>query len=162
MGLFKRLAGLLGFSRDDDHHHHHEQEDYPADGSIPSPSTSSGAAPAQHLPRKGFSVQVPVERTPPPPPPPLLLPCADGDGGVQGLKWYAKRLRIDEDGDIADEFLEEVVSNTSINSEEHNRSFPRFEVKYSSRPAKVKNQALFPNGRIQHQVECQPGRLEWL
>lgn len=71
----------------------------------------------------------------------------------QGLRWYARRLRIDEDGDVADEFLDEV--------EEHDRPFPRFEVKYSTKPAKVKNLALLPNGKIQHLVEYQ-GRLEWM
>eukprot|EP00884_Botryococcus_braunii_P000307 jgi/Botrbrau1/10277/Bobra.0140s0030.1 len=28
-------------------------------------------------------------------------------GGVQGLNWYAKNMKLDQDGDVADEFLEE-------------------------------------------------------
>ncbi|KAK4390933.1 hypothetical protein Sango_2156600 [Sesamum angolense] len=193
MGLFKRLAGLLGFGRDEEQHHH--QEDAAAEAAIPAsssgPDAAAASAPAQHLPRKGFSVpvQVPVERAPPPP---LLVFCPAGDGGLQlkfsdikylnvehkflvsdlvrmigsiesqkGLRWYARRLRIDEDGDVADEFLDEVLPNMSMSTEEHNRPLPRFEVKYSTRPAKVKNLALLPNGKIQHLVEHQ-GRLEWV
>ncbi|KAL0351620.1 UNVERIFIED_CONTAM: hypothetical protein Scaly_1550700 [Sesamum calycinum] len=163
MGLFKRLAGLLGFGRDEEQHHHH-QEDAAPEAAIPAsssgPDAAAAPAPAQHLPRKGFSVpvQVPVERAPPPP---LLVFCPAGDGGLQGLRWYARRLRIDEDGDVADEFLDEVLPDMSMSTEEHNRPLPRFEVKYSTRPAKVKNLALLPNGKIQHLVEHQ-GRLEWV
>ncbi|GFP86927.1 hypothetical protein PHJA_000836500 [Phtheirospermum japonicum] len=160
MGLFKRLAGLLGFARDDEHHQH---DDAAADSAVP--ATSSGAptppafASAKHLPRRGFSVpvQVPVERAPPPP---LLVFCPAGDGGIQGLRWYARRLRIDEDGDIADEFLDEISPDTST-SIDNNPLQSRFEVKYSTKPAKVKNLALLPNGKIQHLVEYQ-GRLEWV
>ncbi|KAB1215905.1 hypothetical protein CJ030_MR4G028679 [Morella rubra] len=78
----------------------------------------------------------------------------------QGLRWYAKRLRIDEDGDIADEFLNEVMEETPTNTEDHQRPFPRFEVKYSTRPAKVKNLVLSQEGKIQC-VEHQ-GRLQWV
>ncbi|GER26157.1 mannose-1-phosphate guanylyltransferase (GDP)s [Striga asiatica] len=163
MGLFKRLVGLLGFDRDEEQHQH---DDAAADAAGPSSSSSPGAAPleafasAHHLPRRGFSVpvQVPVERAPPPP---LLVFCPAGDGGIQGLRWYAKRLRIDEDGDIADEFLDEVAPDTSSSMKEPDNQLPRFEVNYSTRPAKVKNLALLPNGKIQHLVEYQ-GRLEWV
>lgn len=77
------------------------------------------------------------------------------------MQWYTRRLRIDEDGDVADEFLVEVLPDTSTSAEEHNSPLPRFEVNYSTKPAKVRDQALMPNGKIQHQVEYQ-GRLEWL
>ncbi|CAH2079317.1 unnamed protein product [Thlaspi arvense] len=58
------------------------------------------------LPRKGFGVpvQVAVERSDPGP---ILQPCAASDGGVQGLRWYSMRLKMDEDRDVADEFLED-------------------------------------------------------
>lgn len=79
---------------------------------------------------------------------------------VQGLRWYAKRLRIDEDGDVADEFLEEVLPETPT-SIENQRKLPRFEVKYSARPAKVKKQMLSLDGKIQQCVEHQ-GRLQWV
>lgn len=80
---------------------------------------------------------------------------------AQGLRWYARRLRIDEDGDVADEFLDEVPADTFPNTENHNKKLPRFEVKYSTKPAKVKSQVLLPDGKIQQQVEYQ-GRLEWV
>ncbi|GER34456.1 RNAse E/G-like [Striga asiatica] len=162
MGLFKRLAGLLGFARDEEQLQH---DDAASDATIPSSSTPGTAPPAafasaQHLPRRGFSVpvQVPVERAPPPP---LLVFCPAGDGGIQGLRWYARRLRMDEDGDIADEFLDEVPPDMSTDMEEHDKQLPRFEVKYRTRPAKVKNLDLLPNGRILHLVEYQ-GKLEWV
>ncbi|KAH6759090.1 hypothetical protein C2S51_019325 [Perilla frutescens var. frutescens] len=162
MGLFKRLAGLLGFAKDEDQQH--RDGDAAAETAAPPPSfvpaAAAATASAQHLPRRGFSVpvQVPVERAPSAP---LLVFCPAGDGGIQGLRWYARRLRIDEDGDVADEFLDEVSSDRSRSGEAHERPVPRFEVKYSTRPAKVKNLALLPNGKIQHLVEYQ-GRLEWL
>lgn len=80
---------------------------------------------------------------------------------IQGLGWYAKRLRIDEDGDVADEFLDEVSSHTSANVEEQHRTLPTFKVRYSTRPAKVQNQVLTPDGKIQQCVEYQ-GRLQWV
>jgi hypothetical protein len=80
---------------------------------------------------------------------------------IQGLRWYAKRLRIDEDGDVADEFLEEVLPETSTNTEDHQRPFPKFEVKYSTRPAKVKNLLLSLDGKIRQCVEHK-GRLQWV
>ncbi|KAJ0111587.1 hypothetical protein Patl1_03477 [Pistacia atlantica] len=78
-----------------------------------------------------------------------------------GLGWYAKRLRIDEDGDVADEFLDEVSSHTSASMEEQHRPLPTFEVRYTTRPAIVKNQVLTPDGKIQQCVEYQ-GRLQWV
>lgn len=81
----------------------------------------------------------------------------------QGFKWYARRLRIDEEGDVADEFLDEVlpeVKTVSMTEDNRHRSLPTFEVKYSTLPAKVKSQVL-TQGRIQHSVEHQ-GRLLWV
>lgn len=79
---------------------------------------------------------------------------------IQGLRWYAKRLRIDEDGDVANEFLDEVLPQTPTNTE-NQRKLPRFEVKYSARPVKVKNQMLSVDGKIQQCVEHQ-GKLQWV
>lgn len=147
MKLFRKIACFLGFSKDESHDVNDEDDDHTAD---------YNNRVETHLPRKGFSVpvQVAVER---PQVVPLFVPCSVGDGGLQGLKWYAQRLKIDEDGDIADEFLEEVVTDTNGQQE---RSMPRFEVKYVVRPAKVRNQVCF-NGKIQHSVEFQ-GRVEWV
>lgn len=80
---------------------------------------------------------------------------------VQGLRWYTKALRIDEDGDVADEFLDEVLLESSTSTEDHQRSYPKFEVKYSTRPAKVKSLLLAPDGKIRQCVEHQ-GRLQWV
>ncbi|KAF5960121.1 hypothetical protein HYC85_001330 [Camellia sinensis] len=73
MGLLRRLAGFLGFPKDDGHEVKDEVED---DLGPDSHRVES------HLHRKGFSVpvQVPVER---PQLGPVLVPCIVGDGGVQ-------------------------------------------------------------------------------
>lgn len=86
MGLFKRLAGILGLAKDEDQHH--RDTDAAASGAAPPPfsvppaAAATAASSAQHLPRRGFSVpvQVPVERGPPAP---LLVFCPAGDGGIQ-------------------------------------------------------------------------------
>ncbi|KAF2308806.1 hypothetical protein GH714_019988 [Hevea brasiliensis] len=78
-----------------------------------------------------------------------------------GLRWHAKRLKIDEDGDVADEFLEEVLPETSSCVDDHHKPLPRFEVKYSARPAKIKNQVISHDGKFQVCVEYQ-GRLQWV
>ncbi|KAF9685521.1 hypothetical protein SADUNF_Sadunf03G0063200 [Salix dunnii] len=78
-----------------------------------------------------------------------------------GLRWYAKRLRIDEDGDVADEFFDELLPDTSSSVHEHHKPLPRFEVKYSTRPAKIKKQMMSHDGKIQLRVEHQ-GRLHWI
>lgn len=77
------------------------------------------------------------------------------------MRWYAKRLRIDEDGDVADEFLEEVLEDTRSRTEEHHRQYPKFELKYTTKPAKITSLALSTAGKIQHRVEHQ-GKLEWI
>ncbi|KAJ8560293.1 hypothetical protein K7X08_004351 [Anisodus acutangulus] len=145
MGIFRRLAGFLGFSKD-------EVTDVQDDDHTASQNNN--------VPRKGFSlpVQVAVSRDLPGP---ILIPCNTGSGGVQGLKWYAKRLRIDEDGDVADEFLNEILSDTTPSTEENHKKIPRFELKYTTKPAKVTSQALSAAGKIKYRVEYQ-GRLEWI
>ncbi|KAH7578645.1 hypothetical protein ACOSP7_000008 [Xanthoceras sorbifolium] len=158
MRLFRRIAGLLGFSRDNAHDVKDDEDDDKIDDHPPQnlPNFQETG-----LPRKGFGVQVqvPVER---PQPGPVLIPCTYGDGGVQGLRWYAKRLRIDEDGDVADEFLDEVLTETSATVEEEKHTpLSKFEVRYSTKPAKVKNQVLSPDGRIQQCVEYR-GKLQWV
>ncbi|RAL54733.1 unnamed protein product [Cuscuta campestris] len=159
MGLFKRIVGFLGFAKDEAQ----ELNEGNGDADKVSPdAVEAAAARAQHLPRKGFSIpiQVPVEK--PPPPGPILFPCTSGDGGIQGLRWYAKRLRVDEDGDVADEFISEILPQNLSTEEGQKRPFPRFEAKCHTRHAKVRNQALIsPAGKIQVCVELH-GRLEWL
>lgn len=77
---------------------------------------------------------------------------------AQGFRWYAKRLRIDEDGDVADEFLEEVLPGKSA---EEKRPLPSFQVKYNTRPVKMRNLFRSIDGKIQVGVESH-GRLQWV
>ncbi|KAH8521471.1 hypothetical protein Peur_040155 [Populus x canadensis] len=162
MRFFKRIAGFLGFAKDDggyevkdqQQEEAEEQDDHQHPNHVRSNFQETG------LPRKGFGVpvQVAVER---PQLGPLIVPCISGDGGLQGLRWYAKRLRIDEDGDVADEFFDEVLPNTSSSVDEQHKPLPRFEVKHSTRPAKIKKQMMSHDGKIQQCVEHQ-GRLQWV
>ncbi|XAR70621.1 hypothetical protein NMG60_11027533 [Bertholletia excelsa] len=117
MRFLRRIAGILGFSKDEAHEARGECEDNATDAELNRVDPQ--------LPRRGFSVpvQVAVERTHLGP---VLVPCTVGDGGVQGL-------RIDEDGDVADEFLDEILPEASSGMKEQQQPrFPRFEVKYSA------------------------------
>ncbi|OMO93180.1 hypothetical protein COLO4_17061 [Corchorus olitorius] len=196
MRFFRRIAGFLGFVRDDGH----EVKDQENNSNNNTNNQQPNNRPTYQetgLPRRGFSVpvQVAVDR---PQPGPLLLPCISGDGGVQmelssnfehkvgyifeeetnarigqsdpdvvhahsGLKWYAKRLRVDEDGDVADEFLEEVLPETLVtaSAENEQKPFPKFQVKYSTKPAKVRTRVMSHDGKLQPCVEYQ-GRLQWV
>ncbi|GKU95731.1 hypothetical protein SLEP1_g9054 [Rubroshorea leprosula] len=166
MRFFKRIAGLLGLVRDDGHQVNQQEDKEENNASTASNNSHNQQANEPRvfhetgLPRRGFSVpvQVAVDR---PQLGPVLVSCTPGGGGVQGLRWYAKRLRIDEDGDVADEFLNEVLLETSISAEDDQRSFPKFQIKYSTIPAKVKNQVVSLGGKIQQHVEFQ-GRLQWV
>ncbi|CAN0908175.1 hypothetical protein LINGRAHAP2_LOCUS25159 [Linum grandiflorum] len=160
MRFFRGIAGILGFVRDEgDHdvkqdHEEEEEEGDEAEQYIPQSRSTSGFHQTGLPRRKGFSVpvQVPVDRQHPGP---VLLPCNSGDGGVQGLKWYAKRLKVDEDGDVADEFLNETPSS---NSGEQRMSLPRFETNLSVRHAKVKRQVMSQDGKFKHLIEYQGQR----
>ncbi|KAL3598772.1 hypothetical protein D5086_006690 [Populus alba] len=164
MRFFKRLAGFLGFAKDDGGHEVKDQQEQEEDEEDhhqhPNQAPFRSNFQETGLPRKGFSVplQVAVER---PQLGPVIVYCNSGDGGVQGLRWYAKRLRIDEDGDVADEFFDEVLPDTSSNVDEQHKRLLRFEVKYSTRPAKIKTQMMSHDGKIQQCVEHQ-GRLQWI
>ncbi|KAK9144488.1 hypothetical protein Sjap_004391 [Stephania japonica] len=167
--LTRRIAGILGLSRDEphvandeddeivvvdhenDHHGHQEQPRQGQRGELEELRRSS---------RKGFSVKAPVavDRGP------VLTPSLLGDGGVQGLRWYAQRLKIDEDGDVADEFFDEVlpdISSLSSNTDNHQRPPRKLKVKCSTQPAIVRKQMVAVDGRIHHGVEYQ-GRLQWV
>uniref|UniRef100_A0A0A9DF58 Uncharacterized protein n=1 Tax=Arundo donax TaxID=35708 RepID=A0A0A9DF58_ARUDO len=153
MGFFRRIAGFLGISRDDADHH--DSSSSAAAAELP-----QDRAAAAHRTRRGFSVQVPVpvERQGPGP---VLVPFPHGDGGVQGFRWYTRRLRIDEDGDVADEFLDEVVPESSINND--GSPVGRFQVKYNTRPTALamKKQIIAVDGDIRHSLEHQ-GQLRWV
>ncbi|PQQ11977.1 uncharacterized protein Pyn_05042 [Prunus yedoensis var. nudiflora] len=149
------MAGMLGFTKDDGH----EVKD---NGMRTKTITRPRTEPISK--KLGFPVKASAFRFKSPLtgifPGPVLVPCRSGDGGVQGLRWHAKRLRIDEDGDVADEFLDEVFPQMSV-STENNMALARFEVKYSTKPAKVRTQFLSPDGKIQQRVEYR-GRSQWI
>ncbi|KAJ8774482.1 hypothetical protein K2173_016928 [Erythroxylum novogranatense] len=166
MRFFRRIAGLLGLARDDGGQETKNQQEGSSGGGEGDQNRQNHGQPQFHqkfqdsgLPRKGFSVpvQVAVER---PHLGPILVPCSSGDGGVQGLRWYGKRLRIDEDGDVADEFIDEVLPE-AWNHDDHQKPMPRFKMKYETRPAKVTRQAMSQDGKVRQCVEYQ-GRLQWV
>lgn len=151
MGFFRRVAGFLGLAKDD---LKDEESNTNPDAAYVDPNHYH-----QHLTRKGFSVAVPVavDR---PRFGPVLVPCTIGNGGIQGLRWYARRLRVDEDGDVADEFLSETIVMHPESLEQHER-FPRYEIKYNAIPAKVRSQVLGPDGRVLQSVDYK-GKLQWV
>ncbi|KAL4342216.1 hypothetical protein GQ457_08G025420 [Hibiscus cannabinus] len=124
----RRLAGLLGLKDQENDPHNNNQTPH-----------NRTVLQETGLPRRGFSVSVQVAAARPQPGP-VLLPCNSCDGGIQGLKWYARRLKMDEDGDVADEFLDEVLPETlgSADVENEQKPLPKFQVKYNTRPANAK------------------------
>ena len=76
---------------------------------------------------------------------------------VQGLGWYTRSLKIDEDGDVADEFLEEVPTRTpNKNANElHQKTVPKFKANLNTKPAKARNPRLSSEGTVQHSVKYQ-------
>ncbi|CAH8276229.1 unnamed protein product [Arabidopsis lyrata] len=151
MGFFKKLAGVFGFGQEV---LKNEEDDInvSGDGDNQTRFRETG------LPRKGFGVpvQVAVERSQLGP---LLQPCANGDGGIQGLRWYTKRLRVDEDGDVADEFLEEGEKLTNA-EDDHNciKTIPRLQIKRKTKPVKVRGLVVSSDGKLQQCIEHH-GRL---
>jgi hypothetical protein len=79
MGFFRRIAGFLGISKDGADHHDSSSSNAAAAAEFPQDRVAAAAA-AAHGTRRGLSVQVPVpvERQGP-----VLVPCPQGDGGVQ-------------------------------------------------------------------------------
>jgi hypothetical protein len=79
MGFFRRIAGFLGISRDDFDHPDSSASNAAHADEFPPDRVAAAAAQGT---RRGFSVQVPVpvERQGPVP---VLVPCPQGDGGVQ-------------------------------------------------------------------------------
>eukprot|EP00262_Sarcandra_glabra_P005721 TRINITY_DN17506_c0_g1_i1.p2 TRINITY_DN17506_c0_g1~~TRINITY_DN17506_c0_g1_i1.p2 ORF type:complete len:146 (+),score=23.10 TRINITY_DN17506_c0_g1_i1:168-605(+) len=136
MRFFKKIAGFLGLSRDENHQSNDEEDEDSGDR-----ADREGTG----RPTKGFSVQVPVvvEKVHQGP---ILVPCNFGEGGVQGLRWYARCLKIDEDGDIANEFLDEIFPVASRT--EDRTGISRFGVKSRTQPARVRSPVIKDNGNI--------------
>ncbi|ERN09304.1 hypothetical protein AMTRI_Chr13g82750 [Amborella trichopoda] len=150
MRFLRKIANFLGFVRDD----HSNQVNDGDDGEVGFDGNGDGVSGTT----KGFSVQVPVmvERAYQGP---VMSQCSLGEGGVQGFKWYAKRLQMDEDGDVAEEFFDEVLPEPSESNTQ--KAKPTFRLKYAIRPAKVGSQAIAIDGNIHQSVECK-GRLQWV
>lgn len=157
MRFFRRIAGFFGFSKDEVHDSKDGGEEEEAQGGQPS---TTPVRVKETGPRKGFSVPAKVVVVDRPHLGPVLTPSTSGDGGVQGLSWYGKHLWIDEDGDVADEFLEEVSSEMPTLAVDHHKTEARFKVKGATRPVKVKKQVL-SDGKLQLYVEHQ-GRFQWV
>jgi hypothetical protein len=77
---------------------------------------------------------------------------------AKGLKWYSERLRVDDDGDIAEEFLSEVLPAGPGN---RNRR-ARFEcVRQKTRPVTLKGPVCTHNGNV-HQIIETLGKSSWV
>lgn len=79
----------------------------------------------------------------------------------QGLRWYTRRLKVDEDGDVVDEFLEEGMTEKPTNAEDDdncNKTMPRLQSKRKTKPAKVRGLVVSSDGKLQQCIEHQ-GRL---
>ncbi|ESQ55621.1 hypothetical protein EUTSA_v10027517mg [Eutrema salsugineum] len=156
MGFLKKLAGVFGFGQEVVRNEEDESTGIDSGDGDKRREDNQPKFRETGLPRKGFGVpvQVAVERSQLGP---VLQPCFAGDGGIQGLRWYTKRLRIDEDGDVADEFLEEGEKQT--NAEDNNlKTMPRLEAKRKTKPAKVRRLVVSSDGKLQQCIEHQ-GRL---
>lgn len=79
---------------------------------------------------------------------PVVIECTPGSGGVQGLQWYSEKLMMDEDGDVAQEFLDEVISHTSGPHSGYTRMLPSFKIKMKTRPAKLKGPVRTYDGNV--------------
>ncbi|CAH8306412.1 unnamed protein product [Eruca vesicaria subsp. sativa] len=158
MGFLKKLAGVFGFGQEAVKNEEDDGGDDTVIDSGDGDRTRGNNQPRFRetgLPRKGFGVpvQVAVERSQLGP---VLQPCSAGDGDIQGLRWYTKRLRVDEDGDVADEFLEE--GDKPRNAEDDHKTMPRLEAKRKTKPAKVRRLVVSSDGKLQQCIEYQ-GRL---
>ncbi|MQM19132.1 hypothetical protein Taro_052134 [Colocasia esculenta] len=122
-------------------------------------SSASASAAAALGVQRGFRVQVPVavER---PQVVPILIPCEPEEGGVQGFKWYGDKLKVDEDGDVADEFLDEVLPE-EVPGTDNQCVLPTFKINYNTRPDAVKKQIVASDGNVRQGVEHR-GRLQWV
>ncbi|KAG0580116.1 hypothetical protein M758_4G149500 [Ceratodon purpureus] len=134
-GIFRKIFG--GFS-----HGHSKKEE--RSEKQPTPEKKTPVVPTQQQRAGGgFSVKVAVPADPVVYAP-VVTQC-NGNGGVQGLTWYAKELRADDDGDVAQEFLREVVPETrDVNA----TTPPCFEAVRHTRPVKLKGPVCTQDGNV--------------
>lgn len=133
-GFFKKILGHFGLFKDESRHH--EQNT----GNTPAGFTVKIAVPKE----KGLLA-------------PVVSECTPGAGGVQGLRWYAEKLMMDEDGDVAQEFLDEVIPQSSASSIQNPSNF---EVKMPTRPVKLKGPLCTLNGNVHQSIEPSTG-VHW-
>lgn len=86
---------------------------------------------------------------------PVVSECKHGTGGVQGLRWYAENLKMDEDGDVAQEFLYEVMPKAS--GPQSASMLTSFKAKMQTRPVKLKGPVCTLDGNVHQSVECCTG-----
>ncbi|MCO5571066.1 hypothetical protein L7F22_024797 [Adiantum nelumboides] len=84
---------------------------------------------------------------------PVVIECTPGSGGVQGLQWYSEKLMMDEDGDVAQEFLDEVILQPSGPQVGYARLLPSFKLKLKTRPAKLKEPVCTCDGNVVQTVD---------
>eukprot|EP00252_Welwitschia_mirabilis_P017545 TRINITY_DN38851_c0_g1_i1.p1 TRINITY_DN38851_c0_g1~~TRINITY_DN38851_c0_g1_i1.p1 ORF type:complete len:158 (-),score=30.97 TRINITY_DN38851_c0_g1_i1:156-629(-) len=78
---------------------------------------------------------------------PVICECFPWeDGGVQGLKWYTQKLHVDEDGDYAEEFLSEVV--TDVTGYEGSAKVSRFQINTNTVPVKAASRVVVQKGNV--------------
>lgn len=79
---------------------------------------------------------------------------------LQGLDWYVNHLRMDEDGDLADQFLDEVSSEKPEgHAVDHHKTQARFKPNNATKSVRVKKQILLDGKIIPQIVESHQGRL---
>jgi len=144
-GFVKRLLGRLGTLFVKEENNEKQQQ--------PPVSVNDCVKPSQ-----GFSVKiaVPADSVPQGP---VVCQCLSGDGGVQGFSWYSQKLQVDEDGDFAEEFLNEVLPD--LTGSDGSREVPRLKVNPSTNPAKLASRMFTESGIVYQSVE-HAGGLRWV
>lgn len=109
-------------------------------------------------PSQGFSVKmaVPADSLPQGP---VVCQCVSGDGGVQGFRWYSQKLQVDEDGDVAEEFLNEVLPDLAGTYE--SREVSRLQVNPNTKLAKLGTRMSAEGGNV-YQIVEHAGELRWV
>lgn len=134
-GFFKRIFGHFGLFKDN----HLEEQ------SAQTPPALAHAARRAAITERGRGLA------------PVVSQCTYGAGGVQGLQWYAEKLMMDEDGDVAQEFLNEVVSRSPASGIQNSSNF---EVKLPAKSVKLKGPLCTSNGNVHQSIESSSG-VHW-
>jgi len=107
---------------------------------------------------QGFSVKMAVP-TDSLPQGPVVCQCLSGDGGVQGFRWYSQKLQVDEDGDVAEEFLNEVLPD--LGGTYDSREVSRLQVNPNTKPVKLGTRMSAEGGNV-YQIVEHAGELRWV